>query len=38
VTEPTHLFWGDMVARVHDPYGNLYWLQTHIEDVSRPRR
>lgn len=38
MTEPTHLFWGDMVARVHDPYGNLYWLQTHIEDVSRPRR
>ncbi|MGZ0146303.1 VOC family protein [Kribbella sp. WER1] len=34
VTEPTHLFWGDIVARVHDPYGNLYWLQTRIEDVS----
>ncbi|HZX06926.1 VOC family protein [Kribbella sp.] len=34
VTEPTHLFWGDIVARVHDPYGNLYWLQTRVEDVS----
>ncbi|MEV6888520.1 VOC family protein [Kribbella sp. NPDC051137] len=34
VTEPTHLFWGDVVARVHDPYGNLYWLQTRIEDVT----
>ncbi|MFF0268562.1 VOC family protein [Kribbella sp. NPDC004536] len=33
ITEPTHLFWGDLVARVHDPYGNLYWLQTRIEDV-----
>ena len=34
MTEPTHLFWGDVVARLHDPYGNLYWLQTRIEDVS----
>jgi PhnB protein len=34
VTEPTHLFWGDLVARVHDPFGNLYWLQTRIEEVD----
>lgn len=34
ITEPTHMFWGDVVARVHDPYGNLYWLQTRIETVS----
>ena len=34
VTEPTHLFWGDIVARVHDPFGNLYWLQTRIEVVD----
>jgi uncharacterized glyoxalase superfamily protein PhnB len=34
VTEPTHLFWGDLVARVHDPFGNLYWLQTRIEVVE----
>ncbi|MFC0623413.1 VOC family protein [Kribbella deserti] len=34
VTEPTHMFWGDMVARVHDPYGNLYWLHSRIEIVD----
>lgn len=34
VTEPTHLFWGDIVARVHDPYGNLYWLQSRVEEVT----
>ncbi|TMR98304.1 VOC family protein [Nonomuraea basaltis] len=34
VTEVTHLFFGDMVGRVRDPFGNLWWIQTHIEDVS----
>ncbi|MFK4085737.1 VOC family protein [Kribbella sp. NPDC020789] len=34
ITEPTHLFWGDVVARVSDPFGNLYWLQTRIEIVD----
>jgi PhnB protein len=34
VTEPTHVFWGDLVARVSDPFGNLYWLQTRIEEVD----
>jgi PhnB protein len=34
VTEVTHLFFGDRVGRVRDPFGNLYWIQTHIEDVS----
>ncbi|MFF1507269.1 VOC family protein [Streptomyces sp. NPDC058326] len=34
VTEVTHLFFGDKVGRVRDPYGNLWWIQTHIEDVS----
>jgi uncharacterized glyoxalase superfamily protein PhnB len=34
ITEPTHLFWGDVVARVSDPFGNLYWLQTRIENVD----
>lgn len=34
VTEPTHLFWGDLVARIADPFGNLYWLQTRIEIVD----
>jgi PhnB protein len=34
VTEMTHLFWGDRVGRVRDPFGNLWWIQTHIEDVG----
>jgi uncharacterized glyoxalase superfamily protein PhnB len=34
VTEPTHLFWGDLVARFSDPFGNLYWVQTRIEVVD----
>ncbi|MEU9293789.1 VOC family protein [Streptomyces sp. NPDC048266] len=34
VTEVTHLFFGDKVGRVRDPYGNLWWIQTHVEDVS----
>jgi uncharacterized glyoxalase superfamily protein PhnB len=34
VTRVTHLAFGDRVGRVRDPFGNLYWIQTHIEDVS----
>jgi PhnB protein len=33
VTEMTHLFWGDLVGRVRDPFGNLWWIQTRIENV-----
>jgi PhnB protein len=25
---------GDLVGRVRDPFGNIWWLQTHVEDVS----
>ncbi|MGP3916662.1 VOC family protein [Nonomuraea sp. 10N515B] len=34
VTEVTHLAFGDLVGRVRDPFGNLWWIQTHIEEVS----
>jgi PhnB protein len=34
VTEVTHLFFGDKVGRVRDPLGNLWWIQTRIEDVT----
>ncbi len=34
VTEVTHLFFGDQVGRVRDPLGNLYWIQTRVEDLS----
>jgi PhnB protein len=34
VTNVTHLYFGDRVGRVRDPLGNLWWIQTRIEDVS----
>jgi PhnB protein len=34
VTKPTHMPWGDRVARVRDPLGNLWWIMTRIEDVD----
>ncbi|WP_219500018.1 VOC family protein [Nonomuraea ceibae] len=34
VSEVTHLAFGDLVGRVRDPYGNLWWIQTRIEDVT----
>jgi hypothetical protein len=29
----TELFWGDGVGRVRDPFGNIWWLQSHTTDV-----
>ncbi|MGP4023542.1 VOC family protein [Actinomadura sp. 3N407] len=34
VTEVTHLPFGDLVGRVRDPFGNLWWIHTRIEDVT----
>ncbi|MGW0199185.1 VOC family protein [Nonomuraea sp. NPDC003201] len=34
VTEITPLFWGDRVGRVRDPFGNLWWIQARVEEVS----
>ncbi|HMJ70456.1 MAG TPA: VOC family protein [Cyclobacteriaceae bacterium] len=34
VTKPTMLAFGDKVGRVADPFGNLWWLQEHVEDLS----
>ena len=36
-TEITPLFtnaWGDRMGRIRDPFGNIWWVQTHIEDVD----
>jgi PhnB protein len=33
VTRVTELFWGDRVGRVRDPFGNIWWLQSHVADV-----
>jgi PhnB protein len=34
ITEVTHLFFGDRVGRVLDPFGNLWWIQTRVEDLT----
>jgi PhnB protein len=34
VTRPTDMPWGDRVARVRDPLGNLWWLMARLEDLS----
>lgn len=34
VTQVTHLAFGDKVGRVRDPYGNVWWLQQRVENVS----
>jgi PhnB protein len=34
VTEPTELFWGDRVGRVQDPFGNLWWIQQRVAELS----
>jgi PhnB protein len=35
VMEPADQFYGDRNAGVRDPVGNLWWIGTHQEDVSR---
>jgi PhnB protein len=32
--EPADQFYGDRGAGVKDPYGNVWWIGTHIEDVA----
>jgi uncharacterized glyoxalase superfamily protein PhnB len=34
VMEPADQFYGDRNAGVTDPSGNLWWIATHVEDVS----
>jgi PhnB protein len=35
VTEMTSLVWGDRGGRVRDPLGNIWWIQTHVEQVEQ---
>ena len=32
--EPTNEFYGDRICGIEDPFGNQWWIATHIEDVS----
>jgi hypothetical protein len=34
VTEMAELPFGDRVGRLRDPKGNLWWIQTHVKDVT----
>jgi PhnB protein len=34
VTEITSMFWGDRGSRVRDPFGNVWWITTHVENVA----
>lgn len=34
VQEPTDQFYGDRMAGVRDPVGNMWWIATHVEDLS----
>jgi PhnB protein len=33
---PTDMFWGDRFGRLTDPFGHLWGVATHIEDVAPP--
>ena len=34
VTEVASHFFGDRIGRVRDPAGNVWWIQSHVEDVD----
>jgi len=34
VMEPSLQYYGDRMGGVRDPFGNLWWVATHVEDVS----
>lgn len=34
IMPPDNMFWGDRYAKVSDPFGHVWGLATHIEDVS----
>ena len=34
ILEPVDQFYGDRNAGVEDPVGNLWWIATHVEDVT----
>ena len=35
VTEMTSLTWGDRGGRVRDPLGNIWWIQSRVEQVDQ---
>jgi PhnB protein len=35
VTEMTSLVWGERGGRVRDPLGNIWWIQSRVEQFSQ---
>ncbi|MBV9787820.1 MAG: VOC family protein [Chloroflexi bacterium] len=35
ITELSTNAWGDRMGRLRDPFGNIWWITTHVEDVSQ---
>jgi PhnB protein len=34
ITKMTTHSWGDRIGRICDPFGNIWWITTHVEDIS----
>jgi PhnB protein len=34
MTKMTTHSWGDRIGRICDPFGNIWWITTHVEDLS----
>jgi len=34
MTRMTTHAWGDRIGRICDPFGNIWWITTHVEDLS----
>jgi PhnB protein len=34
MTRMTTHSWGDRIGRICDPFGNIWWITTHVEDLS----
>lgn len=34
LSRPADMFWGDRFARIQDPFGHIWSLASHLEDVS----
>ncbi|TDU80326.1 VOC family protein [Streptomyces sp. KS 21] len=37
ITEPANSAWGDRGGRVRDPFGNIWWVSSRVEDVAPDR-
>lgn len=38
ITVPANSAWGDRGGRVRDPFGNIWWVMSHVEDVPEDQK